>query len=119
MVKLDLKCRNLMVREHHLQDGDVRSIGRDATNHIAIEDPHVSRNHAGISRSGDRLFIWDKGSRHGTFINGLQVICGELGDGDLVSIGADYSLVVTISVTQKKDSSTAVCDARQGLAATT
>jgi pSer/pThr/pTyr-binding forkhead associated (FHA) protein len=119
MVKLDLKCRNLMVREHHLHEGDVRSIGRDPANHIAIEDPHVSRNHAGISRSGDRLFIWDKGSKYGTFVNGFQVICGELRDGDLISIGADYSLVVTITATQNKDSSTAISDARQGLAATT
>jgi pSer/pThr/pTyr-binding forkhead associated (FHA) protein len=62
--------------------------------------------------------MWDEGSKHGTFINGLQVICGELGDGDLVSIGADYSLVVTISVTQKEDK-TAVCDAWQRLAGTT
>jgi pSer/pThr/pTyr-binding forkhead associated (FHA) protein len=119
MFKLDLKFRNLMVRELHLQDGDVRLIRRDAANHIAIEDPHVSRNHAGISRLGDRLFIWDKGSKHGTFINGLQVICGELRDGDLISIGADCSLVVTISVPQGKESSTAICEARQGLAATT
>jgi pSer/pThr/pTyr-binding forkhead associated (FHA) protein len=119
MVKLDLKCRNLMVREHQLQDGDVRSIGRDAANHIVIEDPQVSRKHAGISRSGTRLFIWDEGSKHGTFINGLQVICGELRDGDLVSIGADYSLVVTISLTQKRDNSTAISDARRKLAATT
>ncbi len=119
MVRLDLKCRNLMVREHHLQDGDVRSIGRDPANHIAIEDPHVSRNHAGISRLGNRLFIWDKGSKYGTFIDGLQVICGELRDGNFVSIGADYSLVVTISVTQKKDSSTAISDTRQKLAGTT
>jgi pSer/pThr/pTyr-binding forkhead associated (FHA) protein len=119
MIKFDLRCRNLLVREHHLHDGEVRSIGRDPANHIAIEDPHVSRNHAGISRTGDRLFIWDKGSKHGTFINGLQVICGELRDGDLISIGADYSVVVTISVPQSKESSTAICDARQGLAATT
>ena len=119
MVRLDLKSRNLMVREPHLQDGDVRSIGLDAANHSVIEAPNVSRKHAGIWRLGNRLFIWDEGSKHGTIINGLQVICGELGDGDLVSIGSDYSLVVTISVTQKKDSSTAVCDARQEPAATT
>ena len=118
MVKLELKCRNLMVREYRLDDGDVRSIGRDAVNHIVVEDPRVSRNHAGIARLGNRLFMWDEGSKHGTFINGLQVICGELGDGDLVSIGADYSLVVTISVTQKEDK-TAVCDAWQKLAGTT
>jgi pSer/pThr/pTyr-binding forkhead associated (FHA) protein len=118
MVKFELKCRNLMVREYRLDDGNVRSIGRDAVNHIVVEDSRVSRNHAGIARLGNRLFIWDEGSKHGTFINGLQVICGELGDGDLVTIGADYSLVVTISMTKTEDK-TVVCDAWEKLAATT
>jgi pSer/pThr/pTyr-binding forkhead associated (FHA) protein len=118
MVKLDLKCRSLIVKEHHLQDGDIRSIGRDTANHIVIEDPQVSRKHAGISRLGDRLFLWDEGSKHGTFINGVRVICGELGDGDLVSIGADYSLVVTISLAKKKDSTTAISDAPKKFADT-
>jgi pSer/pThr/pTyr-binding forkhead associated (FHA) protein len=107
-----------MVREYRLDDGDVRSIGRDAVNHIVVEDSRVSRNHASIARLGNRLFIWDEGSKHGTFVNGLQVICGELGDGDLVTIGADYSLVVTISMTRKEDK-TVVCDAWKKLAATT
>ena len=118
VVKLELKCRSLMVREYRLDDGDVRSIGRDAVNHIVLEDRRVSRNHAGIARLGNRLFIWDEGSKHGTFINGLPIICGELGNGDLVSIGADYSLVVTISMTNKDDK-TVVCDAWQKLVSTT
>jgi pSer/pThr/pTyr-binding forkhead associated (FHA) protein len=83
-----------------------------------VEDQCVSRNHAALVRLGERLFIWDEGSKHGTFINGLQVICGELADGDLLTIGADYSLAVTVSGSRREDRSTALGNAWEHLAAT-
>ena len=83
-----------------------------------IDDPVVSRNHACIVCLENQLFIWDEGSKHGTFVNGVQLICGQLRNGDVVGIGADYSLLLYVSVTEKDGDSTAVCDAWQKLTAT-
>ena len=118
MFRLELRCKNLVIREYRLNDGDIRSIGRDATNHIVVDDPCVSRNHATVLRSGDRLFIWDEGSRHGTSVNGLRVICGQLRNGDAVNIGANHNLTVSVSVSEKEGGATAACDAWRKLATT-
>jgi predicted component of type VI protein secretion system len=118
MFKLELRCRNLIVREYRLEAGDLRALGRDPVNHIVIDDPAVSRNHACIVCLENQLFIWDEGSKHGTFVNGVQLICGQLTSGDVVRIGADYSLLVHVSATEKDDESTTACDAWQKLTAT-
>jgi diguanylate cyclase (GGDEF)-like protein len=44
-------------------------LGRDKSVEIQIEDANVSRQHAQISREGDKMFIQDLGSRNGTFLN--------------------------------------------------
>jgi len=118
MFKLELRCQNLIVREYRLEAGDLRAVGRDPANHIVIDNPAVSRNHACIACLQNQLFIWDEGSRHGTFVNGLQLICGQLKNGDVVGIGADYSLLVYVSVTEEEEEFTTICDAWQKLAAT-
>ena len=119
MFRLELRCQNLIVKEYRLDFGDLRAVGRDPSNHIVINDPTVSRNHACIVCSENKLFIWDEGSRHGTFVNGVQLICGQLKNGDVVGIGADYSLLVYVSVTEEEEEFTTICDAWEKLAATT
>ena len=64
---------------------------RSAENHIMIEDPHVSRRHARIARWGDELFVGDEGSKQGTSVNGMQIICAKLKHGDVVNIGASQN----------------------------
>jgi len=51
------------------------SIGRDATNDIAIDKSSVSRQHARIdySHSKENLLLRDLGSTNGTFVNDRQV----------------------------------------------
>lgn len=76
-------------------DGTV-SIGRGAENRIDLVDPRVSRRHARISKTEDRITIEDLGSTNGTFVNGSAI--GEpaaLSPGDVVEIG-DTQLRVEI-----------------------
>lgn len=44
-------------------------LGRDKSVEIQIEDANVSRQHAQITREGDKMYIQDLGSRNGTFVN--------------------------------------------------
>lgn len=72
---------------YHLQ-GTVIKIGRDASNTIALEDPHVSRNHAEIHINGEKqIVIKDLGSTNGIFVNGTKVNEANLNDGDKILIG--------------------------------
>jgi pSer/pThr/pTyr-binding forkhead associated (FHA) protein len=94
MFKLELRFENLTVKEYHLKEGEVRFVGRDPYSHIVIDDPDVSRNHAVVARSGDTVFLWDEGSKHGTMVNGCQIVCTRLRDGDIVHIGTKHTLEV-------------------------
>ena len=65
-------------------------IGRAPDSDMVVSDERASRRHAGIRR--DRLGYWikDRGSRNGTYVNGVRVI-GEgqrLQDMDRVEFGA-------------------------------
>ncbi len=91
MFKLELRFQNVTIREYTLRNGDIRFIGRSAENHIMVDDPHVSRRHACIARWGDQLFVGDEGSKQGTAVNGIQVICAKLKHGDIVDIGASQN----------------------------
>jgi pSer/pThr/pTyr-binding forkhead associated (FHA) protein len=118
MFKLELRFQNLIVREYRFEDGDLRAVGRDPVNHIVIDDPAVSRNHACIVCSQNKLFIWDEGSTHGTLVNGIPVICAQLQDGDLVSIGASHNLRAIVTTKEQEDTATAIFDGRNPLGST-
>lgn len=63
-------------------------IGRDAQCEIAVDDPHVSRQHAEIScRNKTDITIRDLGSTNGIFVNGKKVREQTLLDGDKILIG--------------------------------
>jgi pSer/pThr/pTyr-binding forkhead associated (FHA) protein len=118
MFKLELKFQNLIVREYRFEDGDLRAVGRDPANHIVIDDSAVSRNHACIVCLKNKLFIWDEGSKHGTVVNGIPVICAQLRDGDLVSIGASHNLRAFVTTKEQEETSTAIFDGRHPLGST-
>lgn len=118
MFRLELRIKNLLIREYRINDGDMRLIGRDTANHIVVDEPEVSRNHAGIVRLGNHLFIWDEGSTHGTIVNGIPVICAELKDGDNVSIGMQHNLRASVSTGEETDTLTTVYQAWQDFTAT-
>ncbi len=70
------------------------SIGREPTNRLALDDPHVSRRHCLIRRNGVNYSITDLASSNGTFVNGVPVQQRELQHGDQVGIGVSAFLVL-------------------------
>ena len=46
------------------------TIGRDASNDLALEDPNVSRWHAEVIVHDERVELRDLASRNGTWVDG-------------------------------------------------
>jgi DNA-binding response OmpR family regulator len=74
-------------REHLLSE-ETMTIGRAVENDIVITSKRVSREHARVTREGQRLVLVDLGSTNGTYLNDERVLSPvDLRDGDCVSIG--------------------------------
>ncbi len=73
------------------------TIGRHGENDIVLRDSSVSRHHASFMKEGENLFVTDEGSKNGTIVNGLKVESARLEDGDVIRIGDN--LVIVVSVT--------------------
>jgi len=73
-----------------LDDPHLRTIGRSSDCDIWLREETVSRSHMSLEgRAGDWIAT-DLGSRHGTFLNGVQLGAREptpLQDGDLIRVG--------------------------------
>ena len=77
-----------------LPAGEV-SVGRVASNLIAISDPALSRSHCVLTQEGDRYKIKDLQSRNGTLVNGLAINEHWLLHGDRIGIGDSLLLFLT------------------------
>jgi len=79
--------KDLSGQEHHLE-GAITRIGRDVENEVVVVSKRASREHAHITREGRKVFIEDKNSTNGTYLNGER-IQGKilLRDGDKLGIG--------------------------------
>jgi len=119
MFRLELKYQNLTVREYRLQNEDIRFIGRAPENHIVIDDPGVSRHHCFMIQIGDELFVGDRGSKHMTLVNGIQVICAKLSHRDVLRIGVNHTLKVSIISKDSSGTISAVYDRQRKLMTTT
>lgn len=64
----------------------VINIGRRSDNHIVIDKPQVSRNHAQLRAINNRFVIFDLGSTGGTFVNRIRVEQVNLFPGDVISL---------------------------------
>jgi hypothetical protein len=64
----------------------VINIGRRLDNHIVIDDPRVSRNHAQLRAIKGRFVVFDLNSTGGTFVNGQPANQSVLYPGDVVSL---------------------------------
>jgi DNA-binding NtrC family response regulator len=75
--------------------GRVR-LGRDKTADVVLHDARASRVHAALDRVRGALALADLGSRHGTFVNGVQLRdeTVTLAPGDVVRCGDTLLLVV-------------------------
>ena len=64
------------------------TLGRGEGNTIALTDPAVSRCHAAIDTRGDELVVRDRGSLHGTWLNGRRLATPQpLRPGDALELG--------------------------------
>jgi pSer/pThr/pTyr-binding forkhead associated (FHA) protein len=73
---------------------ELTNIGRKLDNHIVIQDPRVSRNHAQIRVVDDQYVLLDLNSTGGTTVNGKKISKSVLYSGDSVSLaGVDLKFV--------------------------
>jgi DNA-binding winged helix-turn-helix (wHTH) protein len=70
-----------------LQNGD-NLIGRDPDVHVFLDHPSVSRRHARLSITADRVTLEDLNSRNGTYVDGRGITSPtELRDGTVIGVG--------------------------------
>ena len=74
-------------RQIHLLPGE-NLVGRDAEARVTIDLGRVSRRHARIVVSGERVVLEDLASKNGTFVSGRRVADPvDLQDGDEIGVG--------------------------------
>ncbi len=62
-------------------------VGRGASNHIVLDDPRISRQHARLTPERDGAFLYDLNSANGTIVNGVPVVKHRLQAGDIIRFG--------------------------------
>ncbi|MFN3309189.1 MAG: FHA domain-containing protein, partial [Anaerolineales bacterium] len=67
-------------------DQAVVNIGRHPDNHLVLDDPRVSRQHAQLRAVRGHYLIFDLGSAGGTLVNNLRVRQATLSSGDVISL---------------------------------
>jgi pSer/pThr/pTyr-binding forkhead associated (FHA) protein len=67
---------------------DVTMVGRAPSNHIVIDNPVVSAQHAVVLKVGDFYRLKDLNSTNGTQINGVFVADADLKDNDEIRFGS-------------------------------
>jgi two-component system, cell cycle response regulator len=80
----------LQGKKFSLQGNNRFLMGRDKGVEIQVDDANVSRQHAQITRQGDKVYIEDMGSRNGTFVNDENIGTEkrELGKEDMIKLGS-------------------------------
>jgi pSer/pThr/pTyr-binding forkhead associated (FHA) protein len=86
MARLVLNCDGVDLVTHKL--GNVTTIGRASLNHIVIDNPAVSAQHAIIARFADSYRLKDLNSTNGTQVNDVSITDAELKDGDKIRFGS-------------------------------
>ncbi|MFL6596658.1 MAG: FHA domain-containing protein [Chthoniobacterales bacterium] len=74
---------------------DIVTIGSAPLNHIVIDDPAVSAQHAILARVADSYWLKDLGSTNGTHVNGVSISDAELKNGDKIQFGTVPSMFAT------------------------
>jgi hypothetical protein len=72
----------------YVLSGATTRIGRGAENHLRIEDPGISRNHAELHYEGGDVTLVDLGSTNGVLVNGRRVERARLDDGAELVLGS-------------------------------
>src|SRR5690349_13420161 len=80
-----------------LADGAEVTFGRTRVATVMVDSERISRLHARVTRTGDRVTVEDLGSRNGTRVNGARITGPTaLSSGDQIEIGP-ATAVVTIT----------------------
>jgi len=74
--------------------GQVITIGRVPLNHLVIDNPTISAQHAILARLGDCYRLKDLQSTNGTQVNGAPITDAELNDGDKIRFGSVVAVFV-------------------------
>ena len=104
MYRLEVKFQNLTMKEYIPQDERTLTVGRHRENDIVLRDSSVSRHHSCFTKKGKKLVVIDKGSKNGTIVNGLRVESVRLEDGDVIRIGDNLVIVVSVVSSIETDS---------------
>lgn len=67
---------------------DETFMGRNAQNHVPLDDTSISGRHCSIVRDGRKYTLVDLGSTNGTRLNGAPVMKSPLRPKDIIQIGA-------------------------------
>jgi serine phosphatase RsbU (regulator of sigma subunit) len=70
------------------------TLGRGADRDLSLPYPQVSREHALIERDADGYLLRDTGSRHGTFVNGMQISHTHLRSHDSINLGLSNGVLL-------------------------
>lgn len=62
-------------------------VGRGASNHVVLDDPRISRQHARFAPQLDGTFLYDLNSANGTIVNGVGITKHRLQVDDVISFG--------------------------------
>jgi pSer/pThr/pTyr-binding forkhead associated (FHA) protein len=88
---------------------DIVTIGSAPLNHIVIDDPAVSAQHAILARVANSYRLKDLHSTNGTQVNGISITDAELKDGDEIQFGSVVAVFCgTLQTLMKQMSSSLV-----------
>ena len=87
----------------HALKEPVINIGRKLGNHITIDDPRISREHAQLRAIHGHFVLFDLGSMGGTFVNGQRTTQIVLYPGDLISLAGVMLVFAQDNLTLRSD----------------
>lgn len=70
------------------------SIGREADNHLVIDEKGIDPHHAKVVQENNKYFLRDNNSASGCFINGQRITQKEILPGDIIKIGTTEIIVL-------------------------
>lgn len=71
----------------HRIDGERSTLGAVGSADVAIDDPHISEQHASLRFQDGRFTLTDLDSTNGTRLNGDDMQKSDLNDGDRIGLG--------------------------------
>lgn len=78
-------------------------IGKAGDNDLVVDDPHVSRHHACLTKEHGCWVLEDLGSTNGTFVNGAQIVKKRVTPTDKIILGLGYVLDIHEALKSSND----------------